>query len=141
MTEPLAKIAMNQIRKNMLFELIQRAATSARHRQEFYEFIAKEPVAIDKETVDFLIRDANLSVGVGQVFRPEIRSDLLVKPQFRSKSLSGLLSLVRQCLVYYGAKLFVKILAKVLVFHNETQAFLICSSQASFESKPVRDER
>jgi hypothetical protein len=141
MSQNVANIAMNQVRKNVLYELIKQAEKSERHRKEFYEFIARESVVVDTETVAFLIRDANVQVGIGQVFRPEIRSDLIMRPQLREKSVRGLTSYARQWAVFAGAKVFVKLLNKVLVFHNETQAFLVAAAKPPFESDSFRDGR
>jgi hypothetical protein len=118
---------MNQVRKNMLYELLRKADSSERYRHELYEFIAKEPITIDNEVVDWLLNWGMLSIGVGKVLRPSLDTSRIHRPRLSGWSFGRLKAYLKEWLIFLASKVVCNALRKVLVFQPENQVFLVHS--------------
>lgn len=56
-----------QVKKNMLYELTEKASTSERHRRELYEFVQKETLHIDQDLMNRLINIGQTELGIAKI--------------------------------------------------------------------------
>jgi len=56
-----------QVKKNMLYELTEKAPTSERHRRELFEFVQKEPLHIDQDLINRMINIGQTEIGIAKI--------------------------------------------------------------------------
>lgn len=115
---------LQQVRKNLTTELLDRQHLSARHRNDLIKFLAFEPVEMTPDVYNRLSDKGLTRTMIGRVRVPVLQVSN-PRPRFHFWFNGGIFGYLYQWGWYLVLLLFIPILKRCLWMHDEIQAFQI----------------